>query len=169
MIPIAIISAVLLEKYNATSSSAILSTSLDGAIVNSCGYTKQGSVVYLASPWILVLIFETILTCLILPKAIAQRIFGKTNLYDAVYFNGVRFYLFTSALSLGNIIVILYPLSPIDFKTDFVLFDRVLHAILAERLILSIRTAAAQVAVTQESTITTIDFYTPKSRYNNTL
>jgi len=62
-----------------------------GAMVNylcPSEVAMAGTAHYLAYPWILCLIFETILVCLILPKAIAQQVFGRTELYNALYVKG---------------------------------------------------------------------------------
>jgi len=161
---IAVTSAVLVEKYVTSGSPGLISAVLNGTVVHYCPSIKGDSSMDLAVPWILVLIFETILVCLMLPKAISQKIFGTTSIYDAVYVDGVRFYLCTSAISLINIIVLLYPFPESALQLDIMQFDRILHAILAERLILSIRSAAAGTAIIGTATFSEVEFYIPSSR-----
>jgi len=155
----------LLENYIATAS-VVLSP-----FMHFCTSAKSDPSLFLAVGWIVILAFETVLVCLILPKAISQRIIGRSNIYDAVYAEGVRFYLCTSAISLVNIVILLYPFSEGGVPTtmDIMAFDRILHAILAQRLVLSIRTAAAGTVLTG-STVSTLslDFYIPRSLYDST-
>jgi len=150
------------EKYISVSSIVGTSISVDGVTVNLvCPLIVKSSAPYLAGPWILVLAFETILICLIVPKAISQRVFGRTNIYDAIYVNGVRFYLYTFVISLANIIILFYPFSTGIHPLYLMSFDRILHAILAERLILSIRGAAAATTFIGRPGVSAINFYVP--------
>jgi len=117
-----------LTKYGSANLTTTPQTVDSSAMVNYLCPSEVATVwtvPYFALPWILSLTFETILICLILPKAIAQRVFGRTDLYNAIYIKGARFYMCTfgsrpklhngialtlrPATSVANIIAMFYP------------------------------------------------------------
>jgi len=118
--------------------------------------------IYLAGPWIITLVSETILICLTLPKALSYRVLGRTDLYDAVYVVGSWFYVYTLATSVANIIVILYPFNHLEVHPLYLIIsDRIVHSILASRLVLSIRGAAAGRRTQTSTAISAMEFYVP--------
>jgi len=91
-------------------------------------------------------------------KAVSQRILSKTPTYKVIFVTGVQFYVLSFVISLANIVIILSPFSTVVHTVLVQSFDRILHAILAERLVLSIRgtlSAHPQPA----STISVMEFY----------
>jgi len=162
----AVFSVFFEEKYIAVGSSAGTSIRIEGIVFNiQCPAVVPATVLYLGAPWILILCFDTVLVCLILPKALLHRDLGKTDLYDAVYVNGFRFYLYTFATSVANIVILLYPFPPGAHKVDLMPLDRVLHAILAERLILSIRGAAVTKPLPQ-LTVSDVEFHVSRAGHH---
>jgi len=150
---------VLEGKWIMTVPSVGSSISINGLILKfGCPVPVQSIEPYLAAPWILLLGFETVLICLMVPKAVSQRILSKTPTYKVVFVTGVQFYVLSFVISLANIVIILSPFSTVVHTVLVQSFDRILHAILAERLVLSIRgtlSAHPQPA----STISVMEFY----------
>jgi len=141
---------------------------LPADLVLRCGnFAGKGISVYQATPWLMALVLETTLICLLLPKAIAQRSFGRTELYDAVYINGFRFYLYAFATSIANIVTIFYPFAPGIHPQYLVPFDRIMHSVLVGRLVFSIRGAARglNVPAVETASLSRLDFNTLRAQF----
>jgi len=104
---------------------------------------------------------------LLLPKALAQRSFGRTELYDAVYIDGFQFYLYAFATSIANIVIIFYPFAPGIHPQYLVPFDRIMHSVLVGRLVFSIRGAARGLNAPDAGTssLSRLDFNTLRAQF----
>jgi len=144
-------------------SKAVLSL---GLCPTSSSEATLSTTLYSAGPWIIVLAYETVLLCLILPKAISARVFGRTTLYDAVYIKGIWFYLCTFAVSVANIIALFSHVNGHNAHLHLLIsFDRVMHAIITARLVLLLRSAAPGQDAAQTGTpIPAMEFHIPESR-----
>ncbi|KAG7091625.1 hypothetical protein E1B28_010644 [Marasmius oreades] len=113
--------------------------------------------------WILLMVYDMVgFILMAIPGISAYRSSGSSNLVKVVYRDGVIYYALIFMISLINVIVILI-LSP-DLRLLLSGFERVLHSILASRVILHIRKMASQDNIhgqTPTSTgimLTTIEF-----------
>jgi len=130
------------------------------------GYIGKRSTPLVSLPWVLVPAFETVSICLILPKAISQRSSERSNLFKAIYIRGFLFYLYAFAASSANIALFYYPFAPGVHPQFFVSLDRILHSVLAGRLVLSIR-GAADSPNSMGTVLSTTGFYVPGSQLDS--
>ncbi|KAJ8085590.1 hypothetical protein PM082_004408 [Marasmius tenuissimus] len=114
-----------------------------------CFISGGSHILYLC--WILVMVYDTGNVIMIaIPGISAFRMGGKSELVNAVYRDGIVYYILTFLVSLVNVIVILtVPRNLTDILSSF---ERVLHSVLASRAILQIRRVALL-----EPTISTIN------------
>jgi len=136
-----------------------------GICVTNSKVATESSAVKSVAPWIIVLVFETVTVCLILPKALLGRHSAvKTDLYVAVYMKGIGYYLCTLAVSVVNIVVVLSPQSSGFRDHVFAELDRIMHTIIACRLVFSIRGAVYD---TPQTNLSSVEFYLPGSRHES--
>ncbi|KAH8111212.1 hypothetical protein DFH11DRAFT_1616026 [Phellopilus nigrolimitatus] len=91
--------------------------------------------------WILLVVFDSGLLVLMVIKSIQRYNFhGHSLLFKTVYRDGTVFYIYLLGLTVANIIVMMT--LPDDLKTVLFNFERVIHAILTERILLSLRSLA---------------------------
>ncbi|KAG7091409.1 hypothetical protein E1B28_010446 [Marasmius oreades] len=111
--------------------------------------------------WILLMIIDGAgFILMAIPGVKAYRSGGNSNLIRAVYRDGVIYYALIFMVSLVNVIIIL--LLPPELVIIISPFERVLHSILASRVILHIRRVALQDNIQRDDTfggmMTTIEF-----------
>jgi len=79
----------------------------------------------------------------------------KSSLAHTIYRDGVAFYAYLLCISIVNIVVL--NSAPPELKTGLTGLHRVLHAILSERIILNIRSAASTRRALPSETAQTLD------------
>jgi len=118
--------------------SLVLSTSPSPEAFPGCFVMKASQILWLA--YLFILIFETSVFGMTLYKSISQGRFKSSALARTIYRDGVAFYGYLLCVSIVNIVVL--NAAPPELKTGLTGLHRVLHAILSERIILNIRSAA---------------------------
>ncbi|KAF9553767.1 hypothetical protein CPC08DRAFT_216582 [Agrocybe pediades] len=93
--------------------------------------------------WTIVLIWDAlVLLMMVVPGLEAYRSGGETALLDIVYREGMVYYLYLFILSVVNIVIV--KLLPAEYQNLFTSTERVIHSILASRVLLHIRCYAAR-------------------------
>lgn len=96
---------------------------------------------YLGFCWVLVIIWDTLMFMLTsVPGIRAYRSGGNSALIKVVYRDGVIYYLYLFVLSLINIVVV--NVFPPDYQNLLTTMERMLHSVLASRVLLHIRAQA---------------------------
>ncbi|KAF8995930.1 hypothetical protein BDQ17DRAFT_966596 [Cyathus striatus] len=101
-------------------------------------FATVGSVHYLQITWALLLVYDGVLMLLMLVPAYETR--GQSKLVRAVFRDGIIYYIYLFTMTLGNLIVT-RKLSN-DYFTIIMILERVIHAVLACRVILHMREQA---------------------------
>ncbi|KAL5486190.1 hypothetical protein ACEPAI_7235 [Sanghuangporus weigelae] len=101
-----------------------------------------------SAAWILLVVLETGISIPMVVKAVQKyKLQGGSSLYRVVYLDGSLYYLYLLVLSTLNIICILT--FPEGTKRILTNFERVIHSVLTERILLSIRSLAKKGAARQ--------------------
>ncbi|KAG7089084.1 hypothetical protein E1B28_010793 [Marasmius oreades] len=101
-----------------------------------CFISRGSHVLYLC--WVLWMVYDTgTLIMMLIPGISAYRRGGRSELFTAVYRDGVIYYAFIFLVSLINVVVVLT--LPADLVHLLSSFERVLHSLLTSRAILHIR------------------------------
>ncbi|EJC98748.1 uncharacterized protein FOMMEDRAFT_170954 [Fomitiporia mediterranea MF3/22] len=122
----------------------------------------------LVGTWILLMIFEAGILALMVLKGVqmyrgsVDKQHRKTELYKAVFRNGAIFYVYIFTLSVANVIVI--SRLPRDLSTLLASVERVMHAILTERLLLTLRRIGHEQEEKNDDSLNSIQFQKLKKR-----
>ncbi|KAJ8085577.1 hypothetical protein PM082_004395 [Marasmius tenuissimus] len=112
--------------------------------------------------WVLMVVYDAgTLIMIVIPGISAFRIGGKSDLYKAVYRDGIIYYIFIFFVSLINIIAI--STLPSDLVHMLSCLERVLHSVLTSRAILQIRRVTSELDPTV-STLHSMKFAVRQSR-----
>ncbi|KAL5531035.1 hypothetical protein ACEPAG_3911 [Sanghuangporus baumii] len=88
--------------------------------------------------WTLLMVFEAGVLCLMLVVGFrTYKIHGNSAMFKAVYGDGSLFYFYLFALSVANVVVI--QTLPADFLNTLTSLERVLHSVLACRILTNLR------------------------------
>jgi len=127
--------------------SLVLSTSPSRKAFPGCFVMKASQILWFA--YLFILIFETTVFAMTIYKSLNQGKYKSSALARTIYRDGVAFYAYLLCISIVNIVVL--NSAPPELKTGLTGLHRVLHAILSERIILNIRSAAGTRRVAQSS------------------
>jgi len=105
-----------------------------GCIVTKFG--PQGVI-----PYIVLLFYETVILFVTLAKASKQRGGDRRAIYNAIYRDGLLYYIWLLVVSIGNITA--FFTLPGTNASHLTVFHAVMHSLLTSRLVLNIRRAVA--------------------------
>jgi len=129
-----------LFAYNAqlfVESLVFYSPSPNTATISGCIVAEGSSRIWFS--YLSLTVFETVILLLTAYKTVRRRELKLSPLFWAIFNNGVAMYCYATVLSTINILVVNF--APADATNTFNGFHRVLHAILAERLVINIKRA----------------------------
>ncbi|KAL5519449.1 hypothetical protein ACEPAH_1132 [Sanghuangporus vaninii] len=123
--------------------------------LSGCLVTSGNSLIM--GVWIILMVYEAGIVVLMVLKGVQlYRELGRTGLFLAVFRDGAIFYVYIFVLSVANVIVV-SRLSR-DLSTMLASIERVLHAILTQRLLFTLRRAGSEPEVDESEKLETMKF-----------